>query len=95
MPAAMASSAFRPVQSQSASASSSGALRMRAVSSSSKIQRTLGGLDVLDDMGMEMDRGRTAAHENRWVFEVAWEVANKGERRGEGRGWGRPGQGQG
>ncbi|XP_071809050.1 glycogen [starch] synthase, muscle-like [Asterias amurensis] len=47
--------------------------------SSSKIQRTLGGLDQqLDEiMGMEMDRGQTAAQENRWVFEIAWEVANK------------------
>ena len=24
------------------------------------------------------DRGATAAAQNRWVFEVAWEVANKG-----------------
>lgn len=25
-----------------------------------------------------MDRGHTAAYENRWVFETAWEVCNKG-----------------
>lgn len=25
-----------------------------------------------------MDRGQTAAYENRWVFETAWEVCNKG-----------------
>ena len=25
------------------------------------------------------DRGATAAAQNRWVFEVAWEVANKGK----------------
>ncbi|XP_016660920.1 glycogen [starch] synthase isoform X2 [Acyrthosiphon pisum] len=24
-----------------------------------------------------MDRGQTAAYENRWVFETAWEVCNK------------------
>ncbi|XP_022083700.1 glycogen [starch] synthase, muscle-like [Acanthaster planci] len=52
-------------------------IKMRPVASSSKIQRTLGGLDLMDDIGNEMDRGRTAAQENRWVFEVAWEVANK------------------
>lgn len=26
----------------------------------------------------DMDRGQTAQQENRWNFEVAWEVANKG-----------------
>ena len=25
-----------------------------------------------------MDRGQAANDENRWVFEVAWEAANKG-----------------
>jgi hypothetical protein len=29
-----------------------------------------------------MDGGRTAAAKNEWFFEVAWEVANKGEMRG-------------
>ena len=31
------------------------------------------------DQGI-MDRGATAAEENRWVFEISWEVANKGEK---------------
>ena len=56
---------------------------MARPASTSKIQRTLGGLDQqsLDEiMGMEMDRGLTAAQENRWVFEVAWEIANKGSK---------------
>lgn len=26
----------------------------------------------------EMDRGETATAQNKWVFEIAWEVANKG-----------------
>jgi hypothetical protein len=30
----------------------------------------------LDDF--EMDRGETAEAQNKWVFEIAWEVANKG-----------------
>lgn len=25
-----------------------------------------------------LDRGEVAAYQNRWTFEVAWEVANKG-----------------
>lgn len=25
-----------------------------------------------------MDRGTTAEEQNRWTFEIAWEVANKG-----------------
>jgi hypothetical protein len=25
-----------------------------------------------------MDRGETAEAQNKWVFEIAWEVANKG-----------------
>ena len=28
---------------------------------------------------MLLDRGATAAAQNKWVFEIAWEVANKGE----------------
>lgn len=28
---------------------------------------------------MLMDRGATAAAQNKWVFEIAWEVANKGK----------------
>jgi hypothetical protein len=27
-----------------------------------------------------MDRGEMASCQNRWTFEAAWEVANKGER---------------
>ena len=27
---------------------------------------------------MLMDRGLSAAQQNRWIFEIAWEVANKG-----------------
>ena len=50
--------------------------------SSSKINRTLVGAGSdIDEMSLmsEMDRGKTAAQESRYVFEVAWEVANKGE----------------
>ncbi|XP_041471653.1 glycogen [starch] synthase, muscle-like [Lytechinus variegatus] len=45
---------------------------------SSKMLRTLGGLDV-DEMHFlgDMDRGASAKEENRFVFEIAWEVANK------------------
>ena len=31
-----------------------------------------------------LDRGHSANTENRWTFEVAWEVANKGEEICEG-----------
>ena len=27
-----------------------------------------------------LDHGLSAEHENKWVFEIAWEVVNKGER---------------
>lgn len=39
--------------------------------------RTLKNVEPdMDDF--EMDRGDTAAAQNKWVFEIAWEVANKG-----------------
>lgn len=43
--------------------------------------RTLGGVDV-DEMHFlgDMDRGASAKEENRFVFEIAWEVANKGSK---------------
>lgn len=48
---------------------------------SSKMLRTLGGVDV-DEMHFlgDMDRGASAKEENRFVFEIAWEVANKGSK---------------
>ncbi|TGZ32229.1 Glycogen [starch] synthase [Temnothorax longispinosus] len=35
-------------------------------------------VDSTNDLFEFMDRGYSAQHENRWNFEVAWEVANKG-----------------
>ena len=40
--------------------------------------RTLKNVSPEDD-GFEMDRGANAAAQNLWVFEIAWEVANKGK----------------
>lgn len=34
-------------------------------------------VDSSNELFEFMDRGYTAQHENRWNFEVAWEVANK------------------
>jgi len=34
-------------------------------------------VDSTNELFEFMDRGYTAQHENRWNFEVAWEVANK------------------
>ncbi|XP_057331627.1 glycogen [starch] synthase [Microplitis mediator] len=34
-------------------------------------------MDSLHDLSVYMDRGHNAEQENRWSFEVAWEVANK------------------
>lgn len=31
------------------------------------------------DLLRYLDRGEVAAYQNRWTFEVSWEVANKGE----------------
>lgn len=31
------------------------------------------------DLAKFLDRGEAAAYQNRWTFEVAWEVANKSE----------------
>ena len=47
--------------------------------SSSKMLRSLAGLDI-DDMEFlgDMDHGASAKEEKRFVFEIAWEVANKG-----------------
>lgn len=45
----------------------------------SKIGKRLQGIEIsseyVDDV---LDHGETAKHENRFVFETAWEVANKG-----------------
>lgn len=41
---------------------------------SRRISRVESGLDLTEFL----DRGHSAKHENRWTFEVAWEVANKG-----------------
>ncbi|KAJ8023677.1 Glycogen [starch] synthase [Holothuria leucospilota] len=43
-----------------------------------RIQKSLPALRLDDIQAFgEMDHGLTAKEENRWVFEVAWEVANK------------------
>lgn len=36
-------------------------------------------MDSCHDLSVFMDRGHTAEQENRWNFECAWEVANKGK----------------
>ena len=41
--------------------------------------RTLKNVEPeLDDR--ELDRGASAAAHNKWLFEIAWEVANKGKK---------------
>lgn len=35
-------------------------------------------MDSSHDLSIHLDRGLSAEQENRWSFEVAWEVANKG-----------------
>ena len=68
---------FRPIGD-----SSSGPAKFPRPKSSSRLTRTLtgAGQEFLDDLSFgEMDQGKTAAEECRYVFEVAWEVANKGE----------------
>ncbi|CAD5213365.1 unnamed protein product [Bursaphelenchus okinawaensis] len=42
--------------------------------SSSRLVKQLADMNIADDV---MDHGETARHENRFVFECAWEVANK------------------
>lgn len=36
-------------------------------------------VDSVHDFANIMDRGETASYQNRWVFESAWEVCNKGQ----------------
>ncbi len=43
-----------------------------------KVAKRLAGITI-DEFTVELDRGETAKRENRYVFECAWEVANKGE----------------
>lgn len=42
----------------------------------SRISRRLYSIKGMDDD--YLDRGHTAELENKWVFEIAWEVVNKG-----------------
>ncbi|XP_072048138.1 glycogen [starch] synthase, muscle-like [Amphiura filiformis] len=68
---ASADSAFRPI---------SDGKQLPRPRSSSRLTRTLAGAgaEFLDDLSMgELDRGKTAEGECRYVFEIAWEVANK------------------
>lgn len=43
-----------------------------------RVSRRFYRMDSSNDLLEFMDRGYSAQHENRWYFEVAWEVANKG-----------------
>lgn len=36
-------------------------------------------VDSAHDFTAFMDKGQRAATQNRWTFEIAWEVANKGK----------------
>lgn len=36
-------------------------------------------VDSSHDFGSIMDHGQTASFQNRWTFEAAWEVCNKGD----------------
>lgn len=36
-------------------------------------------VDSAHDFASFMDKGQRAACQNRWTFEIAWEVANKGD----------------
>jgi len=46
----------------------------------SKISKRLQSIDLSSSVARDdqLDRGETAKEENRYVFETAWEVANKG-----------------
>lgn len=46
--------------------------------SQSKSNRRFYRVDSGHDFTQFMDRGQLAACQNRWTFEIAWEVANKG-----------------
>lgn len=45
---------------------------------SQKASRRFYRIDSAHDLSAVMDRGLSAAQNNRWTFEIAWEVANKG-----------------
>ncbi|CAO4363980.1 unnamed protein product [Caenorhabditis nigoni] len=51
--------------------------RMPRNLSSNKIAKTIAGEDLDEEEVLEMDAGRSAREEGRFVFECAWEVANK------------------
>ncbi|CAB3404416.1 unnamed protein product [Caenorhabditis bovis] len=51
--------------------------RMPRNLSSTKIAKTLAGEELDDVEVLDMDEGRSAREEGRFVFECAWEVANK------------------
>ena len=45
----------------------------------SKIARRLYRLDPMPNTGGYLDQGNSAKVENKWLFEIAWEVVNKGK----------------
>lgn len=47
--------------------------------SKEKSQRRFYRADSVYDFAAVMDKGQAAMDENRWTFESAWEVANKGK----------------
>lgn len=47
--------------------------------SKEKAQKRFYRADSVYDFLSIMDRGQAAMDENRWTFESAWEVANKGK----------------
>lgn len=47
--------------------------------SQSKSNRRFFRVDSGHDFSVFMDKGQRAASQNRWTFEIAWEVANKGK----------------
>lgn len=49
------------------------------MSNKEKAQRRFYRADSVYDFLSIMDRGQAAMDDNRWTFEAAWEVANKGE----------------
>jgi len=48
------------------------------MSSRERVSRRFYRAESQHDLLAFMDRGESAYEENRWVLEVAWEVANKG-----------------
>ena len=47
-------------------------------SSSNRMSRRFYRMDSINLIDGYFDHGVSAEHENKWVFEISWEVVNKG-----------------